>query len=272
MFYRFFLFFTLTFNLYAKDYSIEFFVNNFYKSFFNRKADVIGLNQYTNQLKSKKLSCIKIAKVFVNSTEFKHRMINKDEFIRILYQAMFQRKVDINGLNYWLNSGYSREYIFNQLLNSNEYKNICNLYGIVFKLKKKKDIKKIEITKIVLSDITTTVLSSGKVLFRINAKKSVNNVQNKKILSLLFNQEKFMLKNYYYEYGDFLIKNTKLHFNKAYKINNTVYMYNVTGKIKKNILKAKKVIYQNQKLYLKNCEYKTQNRVYRRKTLTINQF
>jgi len=272
MFYKFFIFFILTFNLYAKDYSIKSFVDNFYKSFFNRKADVKGLNQYTKQLKSKKLSCIKIAKVFINSTEFKNRMLNKDEFIRTVYQAMFQREVDINGLNYWLNGRYSREYIFNQLLNSNEYKNVCNLYGIVFKLKKKKDIKKFKITKIVLSNITTTVLSSGKVLFRISAKQNINNIQNKQILSLLFNQEKFMLKNYYYENGNFLIKNTKLHFEKAYKINKTVYMYNVKGNIEKNPLKAKRVVYSNQELYLKNCEYKTKNRVYRRKTLTINQF
>jgi hypothetical protein len=50
-----------------------------------------------------------------------------------MYEAFFDRPADAGGYNNWiglLNGGSSREFVFSNFVNSTEFTNICNKYGI----------------------------------------------------------------------------------------------------------------------------------------------
>ena len=116
--------------------SIEDFVNRFYTHVLNRSSDASGLSDWATQLRNQTQGGADIARGFVNSTEFQNRNLNDSDFLDTLYIAFFNRAADSGGKTNWQNaidSGTSREQVVEGFINSLEFSNLADSYGIVAK-------------------------------------------------------------------------------------------------------------------------------------------
>ena len=120
----------------TNDYDIsmvEGFIKHLYIECLGREPDLDSLNGWVNYLITGQLSGADVAYGFIFSQEFIARNLNNEEFLNVMYKAFFDRKPDTDGYNGWLNelnNNKTREYVLAGFLNSQEYKNLCNSYGI----------------------------------------------------------------------------------------------------------------------------------------------
>jgi len=119
--------------------------------------------------------------------------------------------------------------------------------------------------EIEITNPQTTFIHSAKKEYTITAKKYIDKIHAKDAIEILFFREKFFLANSYYEDGNFTKDSLFLKFKKAYKFSGKVNLYNVTGKLNKNHIVAKKAIYHNNSITLYNCEIKSSKKILRRK-------
>lgn len=71
---------------------------------------------------------------FIFSEEFTNKKLNDSDYVERLYMSMMGRASDEGGKSNWvthLNNGVSRLYVFRQFVNSQEFTNLCNEYGII---------------------------------------------------------------------------------------------------------------------------------------------
>jgi len=109
------------------------FVTRFYQLCLSRTPDAGGLQNWVSKLEAKQLTGSDVANGFVNSPEFIGRNVSNDEYVRIMYQAFFNRAADTVGYNNWmdaLNGGLSRYYVLAGFTNSQEFINLCASFGI----------------------------------------------------------------------------------------------------------------------------------------------
>ena len=109
------------------------FVARCYKLCLGRRADEDGLNAWCSQILSGANSAKQAAHGFVFSDEFKKKNLSDKEYVKVLYRVFMDREADSSGLNAWvkvLNEGRSRTHVFNGFADSNEFKKICDSYGI----------------------------------------------------------------------------------------------------------------------------------------------
>lgn len=74
-----------------------------------------------------------VASGFVFSQEMENRELSNQEFVTMLYKTMMDREPDDTGLNDWvtkLQSGTSRQTVFNGFANSVEFDRIVRSYGL----------------------------------------------------------------------------------------------------------------------------------------------
>ena len=112
---------------------VKAFVNRLYSLALNREADEAGLNDWVDQLMSKRKTGNDVAAGFFFSRELEIRNVSDSEFVELLYKVMMNRDSDPSGKAYWLNmlnNGVSRRGVFNGFAGSKEFENICNSYGI----------------------------------------------------------------------------------------------------------------------------------------------
>ncbi len=112
---------------------VKAFVNRLYSLALNREADEAGLNDWVDQLMSKRKTGNDVAVGFFFSRELEMRNVSDSEFVELLYKVMMNRDSDPSGKAYWLNmlnNGVSRRGVFNGFAGSKEFENICNSYGI----------------------------------------------------------------------------------------------------------------------------------------------
>ena len=112
---------------------VEAFVTRFYRVFLNRKPEKEGLDYWTENLISKKMTGADVARGFVMSKEMYNRNLSNEEFVYLMYEGFFDRVPDTEGYAYWigmLNSGYSKERVVAGFVNSQEFKNLCKKYNI----------------------------------------------------------------------------------------------------------------------------------------------
>lgn len=74
-----------------------------YWAFFLRRPDSSGLTFWLNRYQSGKYSLTTIAQSFATSSEFKNRYGNvaNEEYVKLVYENVFERQPDANGLAYW---------------------------------------------------------------------------------------------------------------------------------------------------------------------------
>ena len=110
------------------------FVDRLYSTCLNRKPDASGRNTWIELLFSGSRTGSEVAYGFVFSAEFMGLNLCNDCYVDRLYEAFMGRSSDPQGKSTWvnlLNSGASREYVFNGFALSAEFTRLCNDYGIV---------------------------------------------------------------------------------------------------------------------------------------------
>lgn len=116
-----------------KNPQVTAFVNRLYTIAMNRSADVNGLNDWTGKLLNKQQTPKQVAAGFVFSQEMANRNLSNQEFVTMLYRTMMDREPDESGLNDWvrrLQSGTSRQSVFDGFADSVEFDNIVRAYGL----------------------------------------------------------------------------------------------------------------------------------------------
>lgn len=109
------------------------FVQRLYEKVFQRSADASGLNEWSNKLYNGTTTGATTAWNFFFSPEFSNKNTSNEQYVDILYQALFDRSADAAGKENWvdiLNSGVSRAYVLKGFTDSVEFNRLCNVYAI----------------------------------------------------------------------------------------------------------------------------------------------
>lgn len=125
-----------TFTVTLEDYRLIMdrqFVQRLYEKVFQRSADAAGLNEWSNKLYNGTTTGATTAWNFFFSPEFLNKNTSDEQYVDILYQALFDRSADAAGKENWvniLNSGVSRAYVLKGFTESVEFNRLCNVYAI----------------------------------------------------------------------------------------------------------------------------------------------
>lgn len=109
------------------------FVARLYTTLLLRESDETGLNEWTALLKSGKQTGADIISGFIFSDEFKKNNYSDEKFVELMYNAMFDRSSDPTGKAGWLaclDEGFSRNYVCAGFVGSDEFKKLCDSFGI----------------------------------------------------------------------------------------------------------------------------------------------
>ena len=109
------------------------FVLRLYNVAMGREADDDGFMKWTDKLTTGQQSAAEVAQGFFFSEEFLNRNYNDEQYVRLLYRTMFGREADESGLNGWLSdleNAMSREYVYRGFVESQEFQNLCDTYGV----------------------------------------------------------------------------------------------------------------------------------------------
>lgn len=112
---------------------IDGFVERCYTVILGRQSDPDGFADWKNQLVSGTSVGAQVAYGFVFSKEYKEKNKSNKDFVRDLYLLFMDREPDEAGFNDWvkkLDEGKSREEVYVGFVNSQEFYNICDSYGI----------------------------------------------------------------------------------------------------------------------------------------------
>jgi len=126
-------FYNLCYNYGISANLVSAFVQRFYLQCLSRLPDLDGLSYWVNALFAGSQTGADVAAGFVFSPEFTSLNTSNADYLTVLYLAFFDRDPDSAGYNYWmsqLNSGVSREDALCGFINSAEFANLCNNYGI----------------------------------------------------------------------------------------------------------------------------------------------
>ena len=112
---------------------VESFVTRLYNVCLERDPDAAGLEDWTNRLNGGQTTGVTAAYGFIFSAEFQNKNLCNTDYVKQLYRAFMGREYDDGGLSYWvsgLESGKTREEVFNGFAQSAEFSNLCAGYGI----------------------------------------------------------------------------------------------------------------------------------------------
>ena len=109
------------------------FVVRMYEKFLNRTPDKAGLDFWYEKLVSKELEGANIVDGFVDSAEFKSLDLSTEDYLKVLYNGIFDREADASVIKTWgdlYNTGVSHRYIPSFFVASTEFKELCAAYNI----------------------------------------------------------------------------------------------------------------------------------------------
>ena len=110
------------------------YVDQLYQGLLGRPADDAGKLTYVNKLVNDKVSAAHIAELIVGSAEFRSRQLTNEQYIDTLYQGLLGRSADAAGMATFkgaMDVGNSRTWVFQQIIASQEFKNLCeNKYNM----------------------------------------------------------------------------------------------------------------------------------------------
>ena len=110
------------------------FCTRLYTTCLNRNADANGLMAWARQLANQRDTGTGAARGFFFGEEFIRQDTSNGEYVTRLYRTFMGREPDEAGFNAWvsqLDSGVSREEVFNGFAQSGEFAGICASYGIM---------------------------------------------------------------------------------------------------------------------------------------------
>ncbi|MBR2067015.1 MAG: DUF4214 domain-containing protein [Solobacterium sp.] len=109
------------------------FVKDLYQEILGRKADEKGLVYWNDRLVTKQNSAAEVVYAFFNSHEAINANWSDEEFIERCYKTILRREADPTGKAYWLNQlakVMSRNAILKGFIDSNEFTQLCDTYGL----------------------------------------------------------------------------------------------------------------------------------------------
>ncbi|MBP5291672.1 MAG: DUF4214 domain-containing protein [Lachnospiraceae bacterium] len=118
----------------ADEEGVRGFVERLYTSFLGREAEAEGLDQWVDALTTGKGTASEAVSGFVFSVESQENPISSQDYIKALYDIIFQRSPENVEINDWmsvLGMGCTRKKILEGFLNSVEMKELCRELGIV---------------------------------------------------------------------------------------------------------------------------------------------
>ena len=110
------------------------FATRLYTTCLGRNADQNGLMAWARQLANQRDTGTGAARGFFFSSEFTGQNVSNGEYVTRLYRTFMNREPDQAGYDAWvgqLDSGISREEVFDGFAQSIEFARICAQYGIV---------------------------------------------------------------------------------------------------------------------------------------------
>ena len=110
------------------------FATRLYTTCLSREADQEGLMAWAVQLANHRDTGTGAARGFFFSSEFTNQNVSNSEYVTRLYRTFMDREPDQAGFDAWvaqLDSGVSREEVFNGFACSPEFSAICADYGII---------------------------------------------------------------------------------------------------------------------------------------------
>lgn len=116
-----------------KNAGVTAFVNRLYQVVLKRAGEPQGLDYWCRLLIEKEQTGSQVARGFVESKEFTQKGVSDKNYVALLYRAILGRQPDVKGLEDWfarLEEGVSRDSIFKGFVNSAEFSELCNKYGI----------------------------------------------------------------------------------------------------------------------------------------------
>ena len=117
----------------GKQDNVTLFVTRLYNVCLDREPEYEGMMTHCNALWNHSLSATQVAHGFVFSEEFMNHNYDDYTFLVHLYNAFMDRGPDPVGEAFWMEklaNGTSREEVFNGFAQSEEFKGICNKYGV----------------------------------------------------------------------------------------------------------------------------------------------
>lgn len=112
---------------------IRAFVSRMYTVALGREAEQKGLDDWSEQLINHTNDGAGLARGFICSAEFTNKNLSNDAYVNTLYKTFFDREPDEGGKANWLsalNGGTSRNEVLAGFVNSLEFANLCDKYGI----------------------------------------------------------------------------------------------------------------------------------------------
>ena len=109
------------------------FVERFYTQILGRDSEEAGLQNWKTALEAGTRGGADVAFEFIKSPEFQLKNETDEQYITRLYHAFFNREPDEAGMESWLKdleNGKDRDFILNGFLVSEEYRALCEKYGI----------------------------------------------------------------------------------------------------------------------------------------------
>ena len=109
------------------------FLCRLYEKILQRPGDQEGIAYWYELLRSGKMSGAEIVMKFGNSAEMEAQKLDNPQFIERLYRTCFDREPDKEGAAYWtglLDKGVSRNYALKGFAMSEEFRQICQSFGI----------------------------------------------------------------------------------------------------------------------------------------------
>ncbi len=110
------------------------FVKRMYTVVLGRRADAVGLEEWTQRLLSGTANGAQLADGFISSDEFVNRNLSDEKYVKVLYRAFFSREADEGGFNVWMGElakGVSRRDVMKGFVHSVEFSDLCAQYGII---------------------------------------------------------------------------------------------------------------------------------------------
>jgi parallel beta-helix repeat protein len=117
----------------SEEEPVKAFVTRFYELCLSRSPDAAGLNGWVASLLDGKQTGSDVAYGFVFSQEFINQNTSNEDYLKILYEAFFNRPADSAGLQGWLDAiqkGATREDVLNGFIYAVEFAELCDAYGI----------------------------------------------------------------------------------------------------------------------------------------------
>ena len=116
------------------DDSIRSFVRRLYNLCLGREPDEGGFNTWVSALKNKTKTAGEVVYGFFNSAELKKKGLSDGDYVNLCYMVLMNRMPDTSGFEYWverLEMGISRNFILRGFILSQEFKALCEKYGIL---------------------------------------------------------------------------------------------------------------------------------------------